>query len=240
VRTLGTFAVLRDGEPVPTGEWQSRKARDLLKMLVARRGRSVAREVLMDALWPGEDPERLSNRLSVALATIRAVLDPEKRHAAEQYVAVDGDSVRLELSALVVDVEHFLADAAAGLRLLERGREQDAMTVLAAAEAAYSGDFLEEDPYQDWANPLREEARAAYIAVAHALADAARSAGDADSVARYELRILERDPYDEQAHLRLVTALAHAGQHGEARRHYRAYGARMREIDVEAVPYPVP
>ena len=68
---------------MPTGEWQSRKARDLLKMLIARRGRSVARQVLMDGLWPDEDPERLGNRLSVALATVRSVLDPEKRHPAD-------------------------------------------------------------------------------------------------------------------------------------------------------------
>ena len=36
VRSLGTFAVLRDGHPVPTSAWQSRKTRDLLKLLVGR------------------------------------------------------------------------------------------------------------------------------------------------------------------------------------------------------------
>ena len=38
VRSLGTFAVLRDGHPVPTSAWQSRKTRDLLKLLVGRAG----------------------------------------------------------------------------------------------------------------------------------------------------------------------------------------------------------
>jgi len=37
--TLGRFAVLLAGEPVPLAAWQSRKARDLLKVLAARRGR---------------------------------------------------------------------------------------------------------------------------------------------------------------------------------------------------------
>ncbi len=33
IRTLGSFAVLRAGEPVPTAAWQSRKTRDLIKIL---------------------------------------------------------------------------------------------------------------------------------------------------------------------------------------------------------------
>ena len=43
VQTLGRFRVLVDGDPVAASSWQSRKARDLLKVLVARRGRSVPR-----------------------------------------------------------------------------------------------------------------------------------------------------------------------------------------------------
>ena len=55
---LGRFAVLRAGEPVPLTDWQSRKARDLLKVLVARKGLPVSREAAAEALWPGEDPSR--------------------------------------------------------------------------------------------------------------------------------------------------------------------------------------
>ncbi len=44
-------------------------------------------------------------------------------------------------------------------------------TLLRAAEAAYSGDFLEEDVYADWAAGMREEARALYVRVARVLAE---------------------------------------------------------------------
>jgi len=238
IRTLGGFSVLREGEAIASGEWQSRKARDLVKILVARRGRSTPREMLMEALWPDEDPARLSNRLSVALSTARAVFDPDKRHPADHYIAADGESARLVMPSLTLDVDRFLRRAAVGLRLLGQGQDADALPHLGAAEAEYSGDFLEEDAYVDWATPLREEARAAYLAVTRALAETAGGTGDLDSAVRYHLRILERDPYDEDAHLRLVGTLAKAGRHGEARRHYRAYGGLMREIDVEAAPYP--
>ncbi len=241
VRTLGSFALLRDGQAIPVGEWQSRKARDLLKILVARRGRAAPRDTLIDALWPGEDPARLGNRLSVALSILRSVLDPEKRFEPDHFVAGGAAGVALQRAVLPVDVEEFLADAEAGLELVRDGSPVEARERLLAAEAAYAGDFLEEDLYADWAARVREEARLAYIAVAHALAGLVAADGDPAGAARYLLRVLERDPYDERAHLGLVETLAQAGHHGEARRCYATYAARMGEIGVEASPYaPVP
>jgi DNA-binding SARP family transcriptional activator len=139
-----------------------------------------------------------------------------------------------------VDVEEFLADADAGLDLERQGRVTEAHDLLVVAEATYAGDFLEEDLYEDWSVPLREEARAAYIAVASALARAAVAAQDHESGIPHFLRLLERDPYDEGANLELVSALTSCGRHGEARHHYRAYVSRMTEIDVEAAPFPTP
>ncbi len=128
--------------------------------------------------------------------------------------------------------------ARAGLDALAAGQAEVAGTLLTRAETAYAGDFLEEDPYEDWAVVLREEARSTYVAVAMALADRAGSLGDHDGAARYLLRVLSRDPYDERAHLQLVGALSAAGRHGEARRMYRAYCDRMAEIEVEPTPFP--
>ncbi len=235
VQALGGFRVLRDGVPVRVEEWQSKKARDLLKLLVARRGRPATREVLAEALWPGEEADRVANRLSVALSTVRTVLDPARQEPPDAYVLADRHTVRL--GKLPVDVEDFLATATAGLDAAGGG-DPDAGTLLAGAEAAYGGDFCEDDPYEDWAVPLREEARAAYLAVARALAARATAAGEHDLAVRYHLRVLERDAYDETAHLGLVATLAEAGRHGEARRRYRSYAERMDEIDVEVEPFP--
>lgn len=238
VRVLGGFSVLVAGRPVPISAWGSRKARDLLKILVARRGRPVPRETLMEILWPGEEPAPLANRLAVAVATVRGVLDPARAHDTERYVGADPESVWLRLDEVSVDVETFLVDAAAGQALLRQGRDSDAVELLEAAEEAYAGDALEEDPYEDWSTGLREEARAAYIGVVAGLAAIARRRGDSEASARYLLRLLARDPYDEGAHLGLVATLDGAGRHGEARRRYRMYVERMRELDVEAAPFP--
>jgi len=228
--------VLRGNEPVGADRWRSQKARDLLKVLIARRGRPVPRELLMETLWPEEDPAPLSNRLSVALSTVRGVLDPERRFEPDRFVAADRHAAWL--ADLEVDVEEFLAAARDGLAAYAKGEQDQALALLTSAEVTYAGDFLEEDRYEDWAVPLREEARAAYLAVTRTLARIAAGAGDDDLAVRYHLRLLERDPYDEEAHIGLVLALARAGRHGEARRRYRLYTERMTEIGVEAAPFP--
>jgi DNA-binding SARP family transcriptional activator len=238
IRSLGAFQVVRDGEPVGLGEWQSKKARDLLKVLVTRRGRATTREQLCEILWPDEDPGPLLNRLSVALATIRSVIDPARRYPADHFLRADKASVSLDLNHVRVDVEAFLAAAAKTRRGAPPGGSGASRDELAAVEAAYGGEFLEEDPYEEWAAPLREETRITYLTIARALAQQAGAAADADSAVRLYLRILEQDPFDEEAHLGLVQALSSAGRHGEARRRYSVYTARMEELELEAAPYP--
>lgn len=239
IQCLGGFAVLRAGAPVPVGEWKSRKARDLVKILIARGGRPVHREALLDVLWPGEAPAQTASRLSVALSTARAVLDPAKEHPAGWYLGADNDTLWIDTAHADVDVERFheLADRAGAER--KCGPSPAALDVLAAAESAYVGDAFPEDPYEDWSVSLRERTRAAYIWVARTLADDSVAGGDQATAVRCYLRVLEHDPYDEHSHLGLVRAHLGAGQQGEARRAYQAYGARMAEIGVEAAPIPV-
>ncbi len=239
IRTLGGFAVVRFGEKVPTGEWQSRKARDLLKMLVANRGRPVHRDVLIDRLWPDETPDKASNRLSVALSTIRSILDPERLQPADTYLSADRQSVGLDLDHLFVDAESFLTRAEEGLKLHRRGDHVAAISSMSLAEARYVGDFLEEDAYEEWAIGLREECRSVYMRIAAVIAEQAVATGDHDRAGRLYLRMLERDPYHEPAHLRLVTSMVAVGRHGASRRLYGIYVARMSELGIEPAPFPV-
>jgi DNA-binding SARP family transcriptional activator/predicted negative regulator of RcsB-dependent stress response len=238
IHCLGGFAVLRDGVPVPLGDWKSRKARDLVKILIARDGRPVHRGVLLDVMWPDDDPRQTTSRLSVALSTARAVLDPAKAHPAGWYVAADADTVWLDVDHVEVDLLRFADLAARAAAERKAGPTPAASDALMAAEVAYVGEAFPEDPYEDWTVSPRERARAAYIWVARTLADDSAAMGDTATAVRCYLRVLAHDPYDEHAHLGLVGAHLAAGQQGEARRAYTAYCVRMDDIGVEAAPFP--
>lgn len=71
IQTLGHFAVRLAGLPVPASAWQSRKARDLLKLLAGQLGKPVAREALAAALWPQVRAEVALRRLSVLISPVR-------------------------------------------------------------------------------------------------------------------------------------------------------------------------
>lgn len=204
VRVLGVFEVDScEGEPA---RWTSRKARELLKMLVARRGVAVARETLMHALWPDQAPEQLANRFAVALSTVRRALDPARRHPVQRFVVADGAALRLDTQELRVDVEEFLASA--------RGDDLDA---LRAAVELYTGDAFADEPYAEWASGLRHDAQTAFCAAAREVAEHDAASGDFVAASELFRRVLEIEPLDERVHRGLVTTLHALGARGQAR-----------------------
>ena len=232
VRVLGGFRVFRDGELLGASAWQSKKARTLLKVLIARRGRAVPKDVLMEILWSDEPIDALSNRLSVALATLRGVLDPDKRYASDHFVRSDGTAIALELSHVTVDNERFL-DAIAGLT----GAETHPTThQLEVVERLYTGEFMAEDIYEDWSQPARDEVRTAYSDLLRRIVGEARANGEVDRALRAGLTLLDLDPWDESAYLEIISILQTNGRFGEAQRQYQRYSDRMSELGIEPRP----
>jgi len=175
--------------------------------------------------------------LSVLLSMVRDILQPERTDTGP--LMSEGPAIWLDHSLVRVDVEEFLERADLALDAY-RSEQTDARGQLTAALAVHTGDFLEDDPYEDWAAPLAEEIRAKHIALLRASVEAVRASGDVDQVIEYGLKLLEQDAYDEDVRLELVAALLDAGRRGEARRHYKIYAERMHEIDVEPRPMPTP
>lgn len=237
VRTFGGFEVRVDGRPVPPEAWQSRKARDLLKILVARRGRQVPRDELIELLWPDADPVKASARLSVQLSTLRAVLQPEPGQSQPEVLTADRDTVRVDLDLVEVDAEEFLAVPRDALEA-DAAKRPDALERLLTAESVCAGPFLEGDRYADWAQSARDEIETSYRSVVRKLIPRLRALGDVDGAIRRCLTLLNHDAYDEQVHLALIGVLLDAGRYGEARRRYRGYAERMKEIAVEPSPWP--
>ncbi len=203
ITTLGRFAVTVDGAEVETSQWGSRRARQLLKRLVAARGWPVTRDELADLLWPDEaDHERLRPRLSVQLSAVRRVL-----HGG---IIADRSSVRLDLEHVALDVVRFDS--------LERDDE---------LVAAYSGEFLPDDRYDDWVETVRTELRARFVAAAHRLIEEGEERGDPSLSATIAARVLVVEPYDEAAHRSLVVAHHAQGSPAAADAAHGVYCQRM-------------
>ncbi len=213
IETLGAFAVSVNGEAVPAAAWGSRRARQLCKRLVAARGWPVTRDELIEQLWPDEfDRQRLGARLSVQLSAVRRVL--------QGGVIADRQTVRLDLDEVSTDLEDFHTAVDEGAIL-----------------AAYTGEFLPEDVYEDWAAPARDEVRSRFVATARRAARSLLGDGASPRAAALARRLVEIDRFDEDAHRLLVQALAVAGERGEAKRSYEAWVNAMAELDLVPEPF---
>lgn len=194
--TLGRFTVVRDGQEVPTSAWGSRRARTLCKRLVAARGWPVAREELIELLWPDEtDMAKLGGRLSVQLSAVRRILGGG--------VAADRATVALDLREVSTDVETLF------------NADDDAQVV-----AAYGGEFLPEDRYDDWTMGIREELRTRFRSAARRMTTAALDEGDAETAATIARQLISDDEHDEEGHRLLVDVLTKTGSRRDARRAY--------------------
>ena len=230
VSVLGPFTVGVQGHPVALPQWRSKQARTFVKILAAQRGRVVTRERLCDLLWPDDDPARTGHRLSVLLTTVRGVLDPSKAWPPDRYVVADQHGLRLALDTVVLDADLLLREAAHAVALLDAGDRERALEVLTHVDTLYRGEAFD-DETEEWADGLREEVRAAWIASARRLAALRSREGRGVEALGILVRLLGVDPYDEQVHRRLVTELARAGRHGEARRAFQRWCRAMHEID---------
>lgn len=233
IHLLGGFTVQVDGRAVASSQWQSRKARELVKVLADRAGRPVTREQLCDLLWSGAD-STTRNRLSVLLSTVRKLLDPRRQHAADHFMYSDRDVVRLDLAHVVVDAADFESRARYALDRAAADAP-DALGLLEDAAERYSGTYLEEDPDLPWAEPTREALRSTYRQVQWEIAELLSRPPHSHRAVPWLVGMLADDPYDERAHGRLVHLLTTDGRHGEARRYYRYYCERMAELNVEPV-----
>lgn len=233
IRALGSFAAEREGRPLTPAEWGSRKAQDLVKILVVRSGRGITREEIAHLLWPDQAYEEVSNRLSVALSLARSALSGDGDTTP---IVSQGATLRLDTDVIEVDLMAFTELAEEGLRARRNGEPDVALPLLLRAEELYGGDLLEDDPDAPGLTDRRLAVRTSYLEVARSIARLAR-ADDPDLEIRMLLRVLDRDGYDEPAHLNLCLALLRSGRHGEARRRFHVYEHRMQELDLPVVPF---
>jgi DNA-binding SARP family transcriptional activator len=233
VHLLGPLRVAIDGTTVR--RWPSGRGRSLFKYLLTHRYPWPHREALMEVLWPQSTPEAARNSLNVALHGLRRAL----RVATDLPVVVlEEGSYRLnDELRLWVDVDEFEGHVQAGRRLAAAGGHDGATAEYELAVSVYQGDFLADDPYEEWPVLARERLRLDFLDVLDRRSRRHLEQGRPAASASLCRRIIERDACREDAHRRLMRCYARQGQPQLALRQYRACAAALRaELDVDPAP----
>jgi DNA-binding SARP family transcriptional activator len=234
VRCLGRFEVHSEWRRVE--RWQSVKAKSLLAYLMTRPGEPVAREVLMEALWPDCDPQAAGNNLKAAMHGLRQTLN-RLFNTTESYPYVlflQGSYLINPEIDLWVDVEEFEKHRETGRRLEREERTSEAMQEYESAEALYRGDYLNDEPYEDWTLLRREALNDTYVTILGKLADHAIDTTDYESGIIYCQKILAKDRCREDAYRRLMRCYCRLGQRNRALRWYEICRQTIRtELDTD-------
>jgi DNA-binding SARP family transcriptional activator len=233
VHLLGQFLVTLDD--VVVARWPSRRARELFKYLVIHREPWLRREQVMEVFWPGSRPEAARNSLNVAVHGLRRAL----RAAVDVPVVVlEAGAYRLDGALqLWVDVDEFEHHVDAGHRLEAAGELAAAVGEYELAMALYQGDFLADDPYEEWPVLTRERLRVIYLDTLDRLSHlyfAQRRYGSCVNLCKV---IVQRDPCREDAHRRLMRCFSRQGQTHLALRQFQVCAdALQAELTVDPDP----
>lgn len=223
--------------------WHRRRARALLGCLLSSPARRMGREQVMEALWPDLDMETAANRLNGAVHELRQILEPEiARPAASHMLRLERDVLELaDRTQIWVDAEAFesvLKEAnsllgihgnnqASTYQSLDIAKANHLEQLIEVAAVLYTGDYLLEELYSEWAAPRREALKRGWTGLLLKLAEL-REARMAYASAMEPLnRLLATDPTDETAVQRLMILLTQLDRRGEALNTYRRLASRL-------------
>ena len=212
LRFLGGMHIALGDAPVVG--FISAKAQALLCYLAVT-GRPHTREALATLLWGDMPEERAAHSLRQALSNLQKLVGAHLT-VTRQTLAFD------RTSPYTLDTDTFAAllKAAEVSAIGARRRRETAV-------ALYQGDFLagfavrDAPDFDDWVTGMREWLRQQVLGALSHLAAYFQQHGEYAEAEHSLRRMLELDPWREDAHRLLMLALAYQGQHGAALAQYQ-------------------
>jgi DNA-binding SARP family transcriptional activator len=216
IHTLGRFGIERDGATPPSARKESRKPLDMLKLVVALGGVSVAVQHLCASLWPDVPGDAARNSFDNTLHRLRKLL------GGDQHVQLGAGGLSLNTATCWTDV-------AALDRCLVRlegatatsGEPVIMMALLDEAMSLYQGEFLAGEEELPDVLTARNRIRSRFVRLMNILGNRLESSGHQAEAAQVYQRVVEQQPLAEDIYRRLIACLIGMGQPAEAYEVYR-------------------
>lgn len=239
VSLLGSLDVTLDGQPVSSFEYN--KVRALLAYLVVESESPHRREALAGMLWPDHSQKAALNSLRNALTKLRKGIGDQ--NADLPYLFITNEAIQFNRAS-----DH-KSDLARFTHLLGTCKTHHHRRLesckscserLRQAVDLYQDEFLhgftlsDSDLFEEWLRIKREKFCQLAVEATRQLASIYEWRGEPEQALTYARRLLEIDPYHEQAHQQVMKLLSSNNMRAEACIHYEKFHRLLeRELGVE-------
>jgi DNA-binding SARP family transcriptional activator/predicted ATPase len=219
IRLLGGFFVDFDG--VPVIDFKSDKVRALLAFLAVEADRPHPRDTLAALLWPDSLNQVARTNLRGTLANLRKVIDDP--HASPPYLHINRETIQFNQTS-----DHWLDVSALVPSSTETSFDPAQLERFEGFIALYRGPFLrgfsvrDSAPFEEWVVIKREQISRKVMVALCSLAAYYEQRGKYDNAQTYAWKLVELEPWNEEAHRQLMRLLALGGQRSAALTQYQA------------------
>lgn len=225
VQTLGATAVETNGASLD-GEWLDTRVGTLFRYLIVRRPRPVTADEIGESLWRDAD-YTITRSVRTCVHRLRQQIEPYRpSYEPPEYLLTRGGSYLLNHQRLDIDADKFEREVTDGLG------QPDGRTAAASLErglALYSGEFLADAPFADWALSERRRLHDIACCALRALADFQLRAEHRDGARTSLARLAELQPLDEAVARQLIELEIATGRGSDAKRRFDQLARQMRE-----------
>ncbi|HEY8035853.1 MAG TPA: BTAD domain-containing putative transcriptional regulator [Methylobacter sp.] len=211
---LGGFDARMNGHPITGISYN--KMRALLAYLAVEREQDHSREALAELLWSGFDPTTARDNLRRALSNLRKALETP---SGTNIFSADKHTIRF-LPNIYIDAIDFIRQTPT------LPDDRDAAHHEERVIALYRGEFLaglsipDSPDFEDWLQIQRESLHRRALALLEKLSNSHARVGDYSKALQFALRHTELEPWNENAHCRVMHLYALNGQNSAAIQQY--------------------
>jgi DNA-binding SARP family transcriptional activator len=207
-----------------------RRAATVLGYLLTRPHGTASRDQVLESMWPDLDPGAALNSLNQTLYFLRREIEPGyDDDLSVNYVRLEGELIWLDPELTANDSAHFADSAtaavASGPSRLER---------IIECVRSYSGRFLPEFEYEEWAIAWRERLHGSFLHLVNAAQLDLVGLGRHSEAIDLTHHALSIDPANPALERALVWLYANVGASTAASQQYQHYASNFRnELGLE-------
>ncbi len=219
VRFFGSFHVGIAETVITESSSRAKRPWSLLQYLMVHRNKTVAKQQLIDALWPEDSSDQPEKALKNLVYRVRSNFAASNLPFAQDVILYRGGNYQLNNELhWQLDFEQF--EEAYNKMLKPNIESEQSIQYGMQAIELYQGDFLAEQAYEDWVLPYNNYYKAMlFKCVAYVLQQLEDSGRDAD-IELVCSRALVFDQFEESLHLSYMNALIRQGKKAMALNHY--------------------